>query len=128
MGASASREKFRESVSSLVEVDVSPDDAEFWSDVTMQYTTTHERKSLVELVRCERCAVGIHPACAVDYSEWSGKLGEPGGYYDNRDILRGALLCCKCFDDHLPYVWADDPDHNPDTDIRETRELSLIHI
>ena len=57
-----------------------PDDAEFLGDVTMQYTTTRERKSLVELVRCERCAVGIHPACAVDYSEWSGKLGEPGGY------------------------------------------------
>ena len=102
-----------------------PDDAEFWSDVTMQYTTTRERKSLVELVRCERCAVGIHPACAVDYSEWSGKLGEPGGYYDNRDILRGALLCCKCFDEHLPYVWVDDPDHDPDTDIRETRESEL---
>ena len=67
----------------------------------------------------------IHPACAVDYSEWSGKVGEPGGYYDNRDILRGALLCCKCFDDHLPYVWADDPDHNPDVDIRETRESEL---
>ena len=79
----------------------------------------------IELVRCERCAVGIHPACAVDYSEWSGKLGEPGGYYDNRDILRGALLCCKCFDEHLPYVWADDPDHNPDTVIRETRESGL---
>ena len=89
-----------------------PDDAEFWGDVTEEYTSTRERKSLVDLVRCERCAVGIHPACAVDYSEWSGKVGEPGGYYDRRGILRGALLCCKCFDDHLPYVWADDPDHN----------------
>ena len=65
------------------------------------------------------------PACAVDYSEWPGKVGEPGGYYDRRDILRGALLCCKCFDDHLPYVWADDPDHNPDADIREIRESEL---
>ena len=46
-------------------------------------------------------------------------------YYDNRDILRGALLCCKCFDEHLPYVWVDDPDHDPDTDIRETRESEL---
>ena len=42
-----------------------PDDAEFWGDVTEEYTSTHERKSLVDLVRCERCAVGIHPACAV---------------------------------------------------------------
>ena len=57
-----------------------PDDAaEFWGDVTEEYTSTHERKSLVDLVRCERCAVGIHPACAVDYSEWSGSVAEPGG-------------------------------------------------
>ena len=61
---------------------VSTSDCEFWGDVTMQYTSTRERKSLVDLVRCERCAVGIHPACAVDYSGWSGKVGEPGGYYD----------------------------------------------
>ena len=64
----------------------------------------------MDLVRCERCAVGIHPACAVDYSEWSGKVGEPGGYYDRRDILRGALLCCKCFDEYLPYAFEDDPE------------------
>ena len=88
-----------------------PDDADFWSDLTRYYTSTRERRPLVDLVRCERCAVGIHPACAVDYSEWSGKVGEPGGRYDNRDVLRGALLCCKCFDDHLPYAWADDPDY-----------------
>ena len=58
-----------------------PDGAEFWGDVTEEYTSTRERKSLVDLVRCERCAVGIHPACAVDYSEWPGKVGELGGYY-----------------------------------------------
>eukprot|EP00978_Attheya_sp_CCMP212_P019509 scaffold54819_cov62-Attheya_sp.AAC.3 len=33
MGASASREKFRESVTALIEVDVSPDDAEFWDEL-----------------------------------------------------------------------------------------------
>ena len=33
MGASASREKFRESVSALVEVDVSADDADFWDEL-----------------------------------------------------------------------------------------------
>lgn len=33
MGASASREKFRESVSALVEIDVSPDDANFWDEL-----------------------------------------------------------------------------------------------
>ena len=65
-----------------------PDVAVEWEDTTEQYTPTRERKSLVDLVRCERCAVGIHPACAVDYSEWSRKVGEPGGYYDRRDILR----------------------------------------
>jgi len=32
MGASASREKFRESVTALIEVDVSADDAEFWDE------------------------------------------------------------------------------------------------
>ena len=51
-----------------------------WEDTTEKYTSTRERKSLVDLVRCERCAVGIHPACAVNYSEWSGKVGEPGGF------------------------------------------------
>ena len=69
-----------------------PGDAEFWGDATEEYTPTRERKSLVDLVRCERCAVGIHPACAVDYSEWSGKVCEPGGYFDRRGILKGALL------------------------------------
>ena len=70
-----------------------PGDAEFWGgDVTEEHTPTRERKSLVDLVRCERCAVGIHPACAVDYSEWSGKVCEPGGYFGRRGILRGALL------------------------------------
>ena len=44
-----------------------------------QYTAARERMSLVDLIRCERCAVGIHPACAIDCSEWSGKVGEPGG-------------------------------------------------
>jgi hypothetical protein len=33
MGASASREKFRESVAALIEVDVSADDAEFWDEL-----------------------------------------------------------------------------------------------
>ena len=80
-----------------------------WEDTTGQYTFTRERKSLVDLTRCERCAVGIHPACAVDYSEWSGKVGEPGGLYDRRGIIRGPLLCCKCFDEYLPYAPDDDP-------------------
>ena len=102
-----------------------PDDADFWSDLTRYYTSTRERRPLVDLVRCERCAVGIHPACAVDYSEWSGKAGEPGGRYDNRDVLRGALLCCKCFDDHLPYAWADDPDYDPELDAKVTRDSEL---
>jgi len=35
--------------------------------------------SLIDLIRCERCAVGIQPACTIDYSEWPGKVGEPGG-------------------------------------------------
>jgi len=33
MGASASREKFRESVEALTEVDISPDDADFWDEL-----------------------------------------------------------------------------------------------
>jgi len=33
MGASASREKFRESVTALIEVDVSADDADFWDEL-----------------------------------------------------------------------------------------------
>lgn len=33
MGASASRTKFRESVDSLIEKDVSPDDADFWDEL-----------------------------------------------------------------------------------------------
>ena len=56
-----------------------PDVAVQWEDTVQQYTATRERMSLVDLIRCERCAVGIHLACAIDYSEWSGKVGEPGG-------------------------------------------------
>ena len=50
-----------------------------WEDTAEQYTVTRERMPLVGLIRCGRCAVGIHPACAIDYSEWPGKVGEPGG-------------------------------------------------
>ena len=56
-----------------------PGDAEFWGDVTEEYTSTHERKSLVDLVRCERCAVGIHPAaCAVEREKLNKKAGPFG--------------------------------------------------
>ena len=80
-----------------------------WEGTTEQYTYTRERKSLVDLARCERCAVGIHSACAVDYSEWSCKVVEPRGLYDRRAILRGSLLCRKWFDEYLPYAPDDDP-------------------
>jgi hypothetical protein len=33
MGASASKQKFQESIRALTEVDVSPDDAEFWDEL-----------------------------------------------------------------------------------------------
>ena len=33
----------------------------------------------------------------------------PGGGYDKLDIHRGSLLCCKRFDEHLPYAPDDDP-------------------
>ena len=33
MGASASREKFRESVETLIQIDISADDAEFWDEL-----------------------------------------------------------------------------------------------
>ena len=55
-----------------------PDAAVQWEDTVQQYTITRERISLIDLIRCERCAVGTHPACAIDYSEWPGKVGEPG--------------------------------------------------
>ena len=59
------------------------------------------RVPLVDMIRCERRSVSTHPACAIDYSEWSGKVGEPGGLYGKLDIRKGSLLCCKCFDEHL---------------------------
>ena len=102
-----------------------PGVAEQWEDATEEYTSTRERKSLVDLVRCERCAVGVHPACAVDYSEWSGKVGEPRRYFDRRDILRGGLLCYKCFDEYLPYVWTDDPESTANGGTYKPREGEL---
>ena len=57
-----------------------PDVAVQWEDTAEQYTSTREWMPLVVgMIRCERYAVGIHPACAIDYTEWSGKVGEPGG-------------------------------------------------
>ena len=53
------------------------------------------RIPLADLIRCKRCVVGIHPACAIDYSEWPGGAGKPGGVYDKLDIHRGSLLCCN---------------------------------
>lgn len=47
MGASASREKFRESVSALVEVDVSSDDAEFWDELWKIPSTPEEVFELI---------------------------------------------------------------------------------
>ena len=68
------------------------------------------RMPLADLIRCERCAVGIRPACAIGYSDWSGGPGKPGRLYGKLVILRmGSLLCCKCFDDYLPYAPDDDP-------------------
>ena len=81
-----------------------------------------ERVPLVDLIRGERCAVSIHPACAIDYLEWSGKVGEPGGVYDRPGILRGSLLCCKCFDEYLPYAPDDDnPGDTANGGLYETR-------
>jgi len=47
MGASASREKFRESVAALIEVDVSPDDAEFWDELWKIPSSTEEVFELI---------------------------------------------------------------------------------
>jgi len=47
MGASASREKFRESVSALVEVDVSADNAEFWDELWKIPSTPEEVFELI---------------------------------------------------------------------------------
>lgn len=42
MGQSASKEKFKESVSALIEVDVSADDAEFWDELWKIPSTAEE--------------------------------------------------------------------------------------
>jgi len=47
MGASASREKFRESVAALIDVDVSPDDAEFWDELWKIPSSTEEVFELI---------------------------------------------------------------------------------
>ena len=47
MGASASREKFRESVAALIEIDVSPDDAEFWDELWKIPSSTEEVFELI---------------------------------------------------------------------------------
>ena len=48
------------------------------SDIVVQWEDT-VHMPLADLIRCERCAVGIHPACAIDYSAWSGGPGKRGG-------------------------------------------------
>ena len=64
---------------------------------------------------------GHSPRICSYYSEWSGKAGEPGGLYDRRGILRGSLLCCKCFDEYLPYASDDDPGDTANEGLYETR-------
>ena len=71
----------------------------------------------------QREEVCIHPACAINYSEWTGKVSEPGGVYDRSGILRGSLLCCKCFDEFLPYTPEDDPGGTAHGGLYETRRV-----
>ena len=53
-------------------------------DVVVQWEHT-VRIPLADLIRCERCAVGIHPACAIDHSEWSGGPRSSGCLYDKSE-------------------------------------------
>ena len=68
-----------------------------------------ERGGMSELTRCERCAVAIHVACAIEYSHHTGTPSHPCCLYERRDVQRGSLLCSKCFDEFLPYCGDDDP-------------------
>ena len=92
-------------------------------DATVQWEGTM-RVPLVDLMRCGRFAVGMHPTCAIDYSEWSGGPGTPRGAVRQArhpQVHRGSLLCCKCFDEHLPYAPDDDPGDTACSGLYETR-------
>lgn len=54
MGQSASKEKFRESVTALIQVDVSPDDADFWDELWKIPSTAEEVFELLSPSICRR--------------------------------------------------------------------------
>ena len=80
-----------------------------------------ERKGMCELTRCERCAVSIYVGCAIEYSHHTGSPNHPCCLYAKCDVLRGALLCSKCFDEFLPYCEDDDPGDTKNGGFYDTR-------
>ena len=103
-----------------------PDDADFWSDLTRYYTSTRERRPLVDLVRCERCAVGIHFRCAQDHALAHGDKCH--GYYRPKDVATKSGLCYDCWSTYKPYMDESDEDEDPDDNPERHPNLSLIHI
>ena len=69
------------------------------------------------MTRCERCAVSIHVACAVEYSCYAGRARSCS--YGKRDVQRGSLLCSKCFDEFMPYH--DDDSGDAANEFRDVR-------
>jgi len=52
------------------------------------------------LLRCERCAVGIHGECAERYANNSHEEAT----YSKHDMDNELYLCQACYDEHLPYA------------------------
>ena len=126
MGQSASKEKFRESVSALLHVDVSADDAEFWDELwkipssaeeVFELIPAHAARQLRD-ERFENLATlftqAVAQICQIVETPYSIYFDqalncvrvltrilpfvlEKGMYMDMRDVLRVACVCVCVF-------------------------------
>mmetsp|Transcript_24944 Transcript_24944/g.36879 ORF Transcript_24944/g.36879 Transcript_24944/m.36879 type:complete len:782 (-) Transcript_24944:138-2483(-) len=117
MGASASREKFRESVTALIEVDVSADDAEFWDELWKIPSSGEEVFELISPSSARRLRDERFDNLATLFTQATAQLCQivetPYNIYFDQ-----ALNCVRVLTRILPFLLEKgdlgDPDENVD--------------
>jgi hypothetical protein len=103
MGASASREKFRESVSALIEVDVSADDADFWDELWKIPSSPEEVFELIPPHAARRLRDERFENLATLFTQATAQLCQivetPYNIYFDQ-----ALNCCRVLTRILPFL------------------------
>ena len=103
MGASASREKFKESVAALTEVDVSADDAEFWDELWKIPSSAEEVFELISPEAARRLRDNRFDNLATLFTQATAQLCQivetPYNIYFDQ-----ALNCARVLTRILPFL------------------------